>query len=164
MKKDKSYTVDEALARMQSYCAYQDRCHMEVEKKLREMRMIPQACEIIIAKLIEHSFLNETRFAKSFARGKFRIKYWGKQRITLELKRRQISAYNIKEGLKEIEEKDYLQTFFNLADKRLKQLEKEKDIHAIKRKYVSYMQYRGWESSLIFERWNDYFKEYQRKR
>lgn len=163
MKKDKSYSVEEALTRMQSYCSYQDRCHMEVEKKLREMRMIPQACEIIIAKLIEDSFLNETRFAKSYARGKFRFKYWGKQRITLELKRRQISAYNIKEGLKEIDEKEYFKTYFNLVEKRLKQLESEKDMHAKKRKFVNYMQYRGWESSLIFESWNDYFKEQRRK-
>lgn len=164
MDKHKSYTVDEALGRLQAYCAYQDRCHMEVEKKLREMRMIPQACEIIITKLIGDNFLNETRFAKSYARGRFRIKKWGKQRITLELKRRQVSAYNIKEGLKEIEEEEYLQTFYNLADKRLEQLENEKDIHTKKRKYVSYLQYRGWESSLIFESWNDYYKDYQRKR
>lgn len=164
MEKDKSYTVDEALSRLQAYCAYQDRCHMEVEKKLREMRMIPQACEIIITKLIEDNFLNETRFAQSYARGKFRFKYWGKQRIALELKRRQIGAYNIKEGLKEIEEEAYLHTFFKLAEKQLKQLKNEKDIHTIKRKYVSYMQYRGWESHLIFEKWNDYFKEYKNNR
>lgn len=158
MEKHKSYSVDEALARMQSYCVYRDRCHQEVERKLREMRMIPQACEIIITKLIEENFLNETRFAQSFARGKFRIKHWGKTRIIRELKQRQIGSYNIKEALKEIDEEEYINSFYNLADKRLKQLENETDIHKKRRKFISYMQYRGWESQLIFEKWNDYYR------
>lgn len=158
MEKHKSYSVNEALARMQAYCVYRDRCHQEVERKLREMRMIPQACEIIITKLIEENFLNETRFAQSFARGKFRIKHWGKTRIIRELKQRQIGSYNIKEALKEIDEEEYINSFYNLADKRLKQLENETDIHKKRRKFISYMQYRGWESQLIFEKWNDYYR------
>lgn len=156
MDKNKSYTVEEALSKLEAYCAYQDRCHLEVEKKLREMRMIPQACEVIIEKLIAENFLNETRFAKSYARGRFRIKHWGKQRITRELKQRQISDYNIKEGLKEIEEEAYLATFYSLAEKRWQQLEKETDLPTKKRKFISYLQYRGWELSLIFEKWNEY--------
>ena len=156
MDKNKSYTVDEALTRMQSYCAYRDRCHMEVENKLREMRMIPQACEVIITKLIEDNFLNETRFAQSFTRGKFRIKHWGKTRIIRELKQRQIGDYIIKKALKEINENDYVETFHQLADKRLKQLEKDTDYHKKRRRFISYLQYRGWESNLIFEKWHDY--------
>jgi len=156
MDKNKSYTVDEALTRMQSYCAYRDRCHMEVENKLREMRMIPQACEVIITKLIEDNFLNETRFAQSFTRGKFRIKHWGKTRIIRELKQRQIGDYIIKKALKEINENDYVETFHQLADKRLKQLEKGTDYHKKRRRFISYLQYRGWESNLIFEKWHDY--------
>lgn len=159
MKKDKSYTLDEALARLQHYCSYQDRCHLEVEKKLLEMRMIPQACEVIIEKLIADNFLNETRFAQSYARGKFRFKHWGKQRITLELKQRQISPYNIKLALKEIEEEAYRKSFYDLADKRLRQLELETNLEAKKRKFVSYLQYRGWESQWIFEKWNDFLRE-----
>lgn len=159
MEKHKSYTVDEALARLQSYCAYRDRCHMEVEKKLREMRMIPQACEIIIGKLIEEDFLNETRFAQSYARGKFRIKHWGKIRIIRDLKQRQIGEYNIKKALKEIDEEEYIISFHNLADRRLNQLVKITDYQNKRRRFVSYMQYRGWELDLIFEKWNAYNKK-----
>lgn len=159
MKKTPSYTVDEALAKMQAYCAYQDRCHLEVQQKLKQMRMIPQACDYIIGKLIDENFLNETRFAKNFARGKFRVKHWGRIRITNELKQRQISTYNIKEGLKEIKDTDYFNSFHNIAEKRFKQLEKENDLNAKKRKFISYLQYRGWESHLIFEKWNDYYNK-----
>ena len=73
----KTYTVDEALAKLQRYCAYQDRCHKEVAQKLRDMQMIPQAKEQIIMTLIEENFLNEELFAMAFVRGKFKIKKWG---------------------------------------------------------------------------------------
>ena len=86
----KTYTLEEALSKLQRYCAYQDRCHQEVEQKLKQIRMIPEAIEIIMVALIEDSHLNEERFAKAFVRGKFNIKKWGKVRLTLELKQRQL--------------------------------------------------------------------------
>ena len=66
---------------MEQYCAYRERCHKEVNEKLVEMRMVPEARDYIIDHLLRHDFLNETRFSQAFARGKFRIKKWGKIRI-----------------------------------------------------------------------------------
>ena len=83
----KSYTLEQALSRLQRYCTYQDRCHIEVERKLTEMRMIPQAKEQIIMSLIEDDYLNEERFALAFVKGKFRIKKWGRIRLKAELKK-----------------------------------------------------------------------------
>ena len=90
----KSYSVKEAKLRAQQFCVYQDRCHKEVNEKLRQMNMIPEAIAVIVSELIEDNFLNEERFAKSFARGKFRIKKWGRLRIVRELKFRKITNYN----------------------------------------------------------------------
>ena len=70
----KTYTLKEAQAKLESYCAYQERCHKEVNQKLRDMKMIPEAIEVIKLHLLEHNFLNETRFAQAFARGKFNHK------------------------------------------------------------------------------------------
>ena len=81
----KSYTVDEALSKLQKYCSYQDRCHKEVEQKLKEMRMISEASDQIIMSLIDGDYLNEERFALAFVRGKFKIKKWGRHRLTSEL-------------------------------------------------------------------------------
>ena len=100
METYKTYTIDEAKARMQRYCTYQERCHKEVHKKLKELRMIPEAIDQIVHHLLQHNYLNETRFAQAFARGKFKNKYWGKNRIIQELKMREISAFNIKIALK----------------------------------------------------------------
>ena len=89
--------------------------------------MIPQAINEIVVHLIEHNFLNEERFARAYARGKFNAKSWGKQRIIRELKLRKISHYNIKNGLAEISDKEYTSTFDILAEKRCNQLINEND-------------------------------------
>lgn len=157
MHEKTTYTVNEALSKLEHYCSYQDRCHKEVEQKLSDMNMIPEAKEQIIMHLLQHNFLNEERFAKSFARGKFRIKKWGKQRIIRELKYRGISKYNIDSALGEINEADYLNTFDELAENKFNSL-KETNKLKKKKKLLDYLQYRGWESHLIYDKLNELFK------
>lgn len=152
LKTTKTYTVNEAKARLERYCAYQERCHKEVRQKLWEMGMIPEAIDLIINHLLQHNFLNETRFAQAFARGKFRTKKWGKTRILRELKMRDISEFNLKIALKEIPESEYYSTFHTLAEKRIEQVTSEKNIQKKKKKIADYLLYRGWESHLIWEK------------
>lgn len=149
-----SFTLEEATRKLEGYCAYQDRCHKEVVKKLRKMGMIPLAIDSIVSQLIKDNYLNEERFSKSFARGKFNIKKWGKRRIIAELKARDISKYNIQSGLKEIDEHQYLETFNTLARKRLEQI-KDTDKQKKKKKLADYLLYRGWESHLVYDKVNE---------
>lgn len=146
-----SVTVTEALKKLEHYCAYQDRCHKEVEDKLRTMKLIPEAKEKIIIHLLDHNFLNEERFAKSYARGKHNIKKWGKLRIVRELKARQISAYNIKTALKEIDEDQYLITFDELAARKANSLT-DTDKYKKRKKLTDYLLYRGWEHQLVYDK------------
>lgn len=157
MKVRKTYSVDEAQKVLANFCVYQERCHKEVEEKLKKMQMIPQAQEVILLFLLKHDFLNEERFAKAFARGKFRIKKWGKQRIVRELKFKDISKYNIDTALKEIDEEDYLNTLNDLALKRFNAI-KETNKYKKKKKLVDYLLYRGWESHLAYEKANELIK------
>lgn len=150
MKNQKSYTVDEAMKVLEYFCAYQERCHKEIEKKLSDLKMIPEAKEKIILHLVQHNFLNEERFAKAFARGKFSIKNWGKIRIVNELKLRNISAYNIKSALKEINDDDYLATLQKIAKKKLP-LIKEPNSFKKKNKLFTYLISKGFESELIYK-------------
>ena len=152
LKPIKTYTIEEAKRALERYCVYQDRCHQEVRKKLLEMRMIPDAIDIVIGHLIEHNFLNEERFAKAYVRGKFNHKSWGKQRIVRELKQRQISAYNIKTALLEISEEEYISTFNTLSRKLIQQLSKEKDKYKKRKKLADYLLYRGWEGDWVYEK------------
>ncbi len=136
---------------MERFCAYQERCHKEVVEKLRGMRMIPQAIDAIVGHLIQENYLNEERFAKSFVRGKFNIKKWGRNRIVQELRFRDISKFNIKYALQEVDEAEYHATLEELAQKRWKQLEGEHPQRK-KKKFVDYLLYRGWESHLVYEK------------
>jgi len=145
-----AHTLDEATKKIERYCAYQERCHKEVVSKLREMRLIPEAIDQIMAHLILHNYLNEERFAKSFARGKFTIKKWGKVRIVNELKQRNISNYLIQAALREIDDADYQKTLAALAKKKAEQLQR-KNPSEKRRKLIAYLQYRGWESYLIYD-------------
>ena len=147
---EKSYTIKEATIKLMQYCAYRDRSQKEVEEKLREMRMIPEACEQITIQLMRENFLNEERFARSFVRGKFRIKKWGRIKIKQELKKRDISAPLIKLGFTEIDDSEYFSTLEKVADKKLK-LIKESNPYKRKQKLISYLQQRGFEIPLILE-------------
>ena len=153
MKKTFLTEKEKALKKLQKYCAYQDRCHQEVRSKLLTLKIYGDDLENIIVELIEDNFLNEERFACSYARGKFRIKKWGRIRIQQELKKRKISAYCIKKAMQEIEEEEYLQTLQLLLEKKLRQ-SKETNSFKKKAKLAKYLMNKGYESSLIWAELN----------
>lgn len=154
MNPKKSFTVHEIKQKIEQYCVYQDRCHKEVEEKIKSFGLIPEAREMILLSLMNDNFLNEERFAKSFARGKFRIKNWGKQRIVRELKMRDVSSYNIKTALKEIDENDYLKTIYRITENRNAVIS-EPNHYKRKKKLVDFLLRKGFENELIFKTVDD---------
>ncbi|KQB41101.1 Transcriptional regulator, RecX family [Flavobacterium aquidurense] len=113
--------------------------------------MTPDEIDPIVVQLIENNFLNETRFACSFARGKHRIKSWGRIRITNELKLRHISTFNITLALKEISPEEYETTFDLLSEKCWNSIT-EKNTLKKRKKYCDYMLRRGYESFLVYDK------------
>lgn len=150
MKTQKSYTVDEATKVLEHFCAYQERCHKEVEQKLYDLKMIPEAKEKIILHLLQHNFLNEERFAKAFVRGKFSIKKWGRIKIVNQLRFKNISTYNIKAGLNEINEDDYVATLQKIALKKIP-LIREANPFKKKNKLAVFLISKGYESGLTYK-------------
>ncbi|MCF6180433.1 regulatory protein RecX [Lutibacter sp.] len=158
MKTQKTYTVDEATKVLEHFCAYQERCHKEVEKKLYNLNMIPEAKEKIILHLLQHNFLNEERFAKAFVRGKFSIKKWGRIKIISQLKFKQVSIYNIKTALQEIDEEAYFKTLQKIAEKKLT-LIKETNNYKKRNKLSNYLISKGFESNLVYKIVNSLFTD-----
>ena len=151
---DKTFTFDEILRKTESYCAYQERCHTEVIQKLKTFTSSETVIDNAVVHLIEHNFLNEERFACSFARGKHRIKHWGRIRIVRELKARSISKYNIDKALKEIDSEEYLANFHILSEKIWASIS-EINIQKKKKKFCDYLLRKGFETSLIYEKLQD---------
>ncbi len=153
----KTYTLDEARQKLEYYCSYQERCHKEVEQKLRDMKMIPEARNIILLHLIQNNYLNEERFTKTFVRGKFRIKKWGRRRLTLELRKKDISKVNINLALEEIEEPVYIEVFNELSEKKANSIRETNKLKK-KKKLQDYLLYRGWETHLVYDKVNELIK------
>tara|TARA_B100000767_G_scaffold43551_1_gene37504 strand:- start:189 stop:653 length:465 start_codon:yes stop_codon:yes gene_type:complete len=151
---NKDLTNKQIEGKLQYYCSYQDRCHKEVIEKLKTFNIKSNESNEIISNLIKDNYLNESRFSENFVRGKFKIKNWGKVRIVRELKQRNISRYNINLGLKEIDSQEYQNKFDEIFKNKLSSLDNlNKTIK--KKKIISYLLYRGWESNLIYSKINE---------
>ncbi|MEO7175765.1 MAG: regulatory protein RecX [Saprospiraceae bacterium] len=146
----KKKTPAQALPLMQKFCAYQDRCHQECRYKLLDYGVYGDDLEEILAALVEEDYLNEERFARSFVRGKYRMKKWGTVRIIMELKQRKISAYCQKMGLSEIDPEIYMENLQSLLSRKLELLEQEPKAQQ-KPKLYDYALRKGYTGSEIAE-------------
>jgi len=117
MKEKKLFTFEEVRQKMVNYCVYQDRCHYEVEQKMQEYMLIPEAKDEILLYLMRENYLNEERFARSYTRGKFYLKGWGKNKIKMYLQQKRISDKLINTSFEEINEEDYQETLISFIDK-----------------------------------------------
>ncbi|MCW3082179.1 regulatory protein RecX [Segetibacter sp.] len=142
------FSKEEALKKIKNYCSYQERSHNEVKEKLYSFGLFKVETEEILSILIEENYLNEERFAKQFAGGKFRMKQWGRRKIQYELQQKGVNKQNIKLGLKEIEEKQYEAVLQKLAAKKWKELSGEQYL-VRQAKTNAYLLQKGYEQSLI---------------
>lgn len=140
----------EYLIKAASFCAYQERTQREVRERLAKWDVKDDDAEEVIAELIVQNYLNEERFARTFAGGKFRVKQWGKLKIKFELKMRGLSEYNIRAGLSEIDLEDYYTTIKELIKKKSFELQNENPL-ARKQKITRFLVGKGFESNLIWE-------------
>ena len=155
-KEPKIYTPQQGLAKAQDWCAYQERCQQEVRDKLYSYGLHQVDVENIISKLISDNYVNEERFAKAYAGGKFRIKKWGRHKIKAGLRARKISEYCMKKAFEEIGEQEYFKTLKKLLENK-SELLKEKNAIRKKYKLLTYAASKGYEQALIMEILNEGF-------
>ena len=144
----KYLTKEQAIQKLRQYCAYQERSHSDVQQKLWDLGVYRSEHDEIISSLIEDDYLNEERFAKQFAGGKFRIKDWGKKKIYYALKEKKVSEYVIKIAMKEIDEEGYKKTVQQLAEKKYALLKGEQYMIR-KKKTMDYLLQKGYEPALV---------------
>jgi regulatory protein len=137
------------LEKAHRYCDQQERCIVEVEKKLREWGCEPEKSKKIINQLVKDNIIDEQRFANSFARGKFRIKSWGRLKIMAGLYQHKISPAIINNALAEIDESEYHDTLVGILEKKWKLTNGEPNTRI--NKTASFAISKGYESTLVFE-------------
>lgn len=149
-KETKNITSTEARKKIYHYCAYQERCHSEVKKKLYDLGVSAYEADEIISHLITEGYLNEERFAKAFAGGKFRTKNWGKIKIIQALESKGLTQNCIKAGLKEINDDDYATTIESLLEKKSSQLS-DPDLFVRRDRLANYVIQKGFEPDLVWQ-------------
>ncbi|HEX8548936.1 MAG TPA: regulatory protein RecX [Cytophagaceae bacterium] len=154
-KKQKFIGEKEAFLKACMFCSYQERTQTEVREKLYGMGLKKDVVEELISKLITENFINEERFAKTYAGGKFRIKKWGKIKILEALKQKRLSDYCIKKGLLEIPDEDYILTIEKLIEIKWAS-NTEENIFKKKNKIATYLIGRGFEPDLVWAHLKDY--------
>lgn len=137
------------LIKLASFCAYQERTLKEVRQKLSDWETIEDDAVLVIAELIAQNYLNEERFARTFARGKFRIKKWGRLKIRQEMKLKGLSNELIQKGLTEIDGDAYEEVLRDLLKKKVRSL--RGDSLAVKQKIVRFALSRGFESDIVWD-------------
>lgn len=135
---------------IQRWCAYQERSSFEVTQKLISWNIDKNLIPMIIAELRKENFLNDERFAEDYARGKFRIKNWGKNKIKLSLEQKRVSPTTIDYALSLIDEEEYQEALKNLAEKKLRQV-KDTDVYKKRSKVYQFLLSKGYENHLVRE-------------
>lgn len=135
---------------MVNYCVYQDRCHQEVEQKMWDFLLIPEAKEEILLYLMKENYLSEERFTRSYIRGKFYMKSWGRNKIRNHLKFKGVPEKLINSCFDEIEEEDYHKTLGKLFGDYYSKI-KGLQVYQKKSKTIKYLLGKGFEYEEIME-------------
>jgi len=138
----------QALVKAENFCVYQERSQKEVRYKLVEWGLRGDELEEILSELITNNFLNEERFAKQYASGKFNIKKWGRIKIKQGLKLKGVPDKLLQKALYSLDDDKYLATLTLLAEKKAEFLTESNPLKR-KMKLMSYLQGRGFETDLI---------------
>ena len=138
------------LLKAERFCAYRERCTFEVKQKLQELGATTIETEKVLASLTDDDYLNDERFARLFASGKFRIKRWGKNKIRAELRMKKVADRHIYDALDALDEKEYSDTLEQLVIKKSKEV-KSKNAKDKIRKIGMYLLSKGYESDLVWK-------------
>jgi len=144
------YSLEEAQKKIEYYCAYQERCHFEVAAKLKSFGLLQVSIDHLILKLMESNFLNEERYARAFVSGKFRIKKWGRIKITNKLKAKNISKNCIEIGLSEINEHEYMDLLNSIVESKWLEKKNNRNEYQFKSQLARYLFSKGFENDLIW--------------
>jgi regulatory protein len=142
--------IELVIGRARRYCAFQERSTKELSDKLKAWKVIPAMTERVIKQMVKEGYLDEERFARAFASGRFRLKHWGKTKIQYELRGRKVPDEIIQLAMDEIDEEEYKEILLEVIKKKNKEINVE-DQYARKKKLTSFALQKGYEYEVIRE-------------
>ena len=143
-------TEEQLLQQLASLCAIKECCLQDLRTKLEKSELPEEAQERILQRLQAERFVDEARFARSFANDKFRFNHWGRIKINYELSQKGIPSDLREEALSAIEEEPYRETLTDLLRSKLRTT-KAKNAYELVQKLLRFAASRGFEGSLALE-------------
>ncbi len=142
-----------ALKKIIHFCTYRERSRQEVCERLNEWDVEENLYPSILQELEKSNFINEGRFAREYAHGKFKINSWGRIRIRQGLFRKGVSEDLIEKALRGIDETEYHKKLNYLIDKKL-EIEDRTGGPEKFEKVARYVLSHGFESELVWKKLN----------
>lgn len=146
----KHITFSNALAKARHFCAYQERCHFDVENKLQEWGLLRDFIPAVCVTLAEEGYLNEERYVSAYIRGKLNQNGWGRIKIKIGLKEKHISPKMMEIGFKEISNEHYYSKLLEILTAKAKNI-RSKNAYEHHQKLFNFALRRGFESNIITE-------------
>lgn len=146
----KPLSPDQVLDKMAKYCAYQERCVKDVTEKLKTFELTQKEKDEILDYLIDNRFVNNTRFAQAFVKGKINQSGWGLNKIRFHLMQKGIDKQIIDEALQTYDEETYRQRLIDVLKIKAKTVKAENDFEK-HRKLAAYALQKGFEAHLVWE-------------
>jgi regulatory protein len=135
---------------MAKYCAYQERCVKDVTEKLKTFELTQKDKDEILDYLIDNRFVNNTRFAQAFVKGKINQSGWGLNKIRFHLMQKGIDKEIIDEALQTYDEEAYRQRLIDVLKIKAKTVKAENDFER-NRKLAAYAMQKGFEANLVWD-------------
>ena len=146
----KPLSPDQVLDKMAKYCAYQERCVKDVTEKPKTFELTQKEKDEILDYLIDNRFVNNTRFAQAFVKGKINQSGWGLNKIRFHLAQKGIDKAIIDEALQTYDEETYRQRLLDILKSKAKTVKAENDFEK-NRKLAAYAMQKGFEANLVWE-------------
>lgn len=141
-------TKEKALQRLQTLCCRAEQCEHDITQKLYVWRLPATERREIIEFLKENRYIDDFRYAKSFAHDKARFSGWGPNKINIELRKKRIPAPQIKEALSLIDNDVWKESLIKNASAKSRHLDLiGEEEYNNRQKLFRYLVSRGFPSS-----------------
>lgn len=136
------------LDKLYAFCAYQERCKQDIEKKLAKLQIDNHYHDLYIKHLEDEKFLNEERYVQFYVRGKLKGNKWGKKKIRFMLTQKNIPNSLIEQAFSSLDDANYQEIALALAEKKNRSIKEENEWKR-KQKLYAYLAQKGFEHYVI---------------
>jgi regulatory protein len=138
----------EALNKCMELCSKAEKCTSDIRKKLFEWGISSEDAQRVIDELKQHRFIDDQRYAETYARDKFRFNHWGKVKIAFQLKSKSITDSIIFDALDGIDEEEYMEKLKEMLKQKSRSVKATSGYEG-KAKLIRFAQSRGFEYEQI---------------